>query len=138
MKAAWACGGHGAPGASAAFADKGTTATLSVGEAVGRIPSVIGISLIKLYRAVLSPLIGRECRYLPTCSEYAEEAILRYGLWAGFWIGFARIQRCGPFGASGFDPVPDVLSAGARWYTPWRYGRWTGRHIDPKTRLDLP
>lgn len=134
MRTACACGGHGAP---AAFAGKGT-ATLSVAGAVARIPSVIGIALIKLYRMVLSPLIGRECRYLPTCSEYTEEAILRYGLWAGFWIGCARIQRCGPFGASGFDPIPATLPSHAHWYTPWRYGRWTGRHIDPKTRLDRP
>jgi len=109
-----------------------------VAETVSRLPRQLGIVLIKLYRAVLSPLIGRECRYLPTCSEYTEEATLRHGLWAGFWIGLARIQRCGPFGASGFDPVPAALPAQARWYTPWRYGRWTGRHIDPKTRLDLP
>lgn len=110
----------------------------SLAGTLGRIPRSIGIALIKLYRAVLSPLIGRECRYLPTCSEYTEEAILRYGLWAGFWIGLARIQRCGPFGASGFDPVPEALPDRADWYTPWRYGRWTGRHIDPRTRLDLP
>jgi putative membrane protein insertion efficiency factor len=110
----------------------------SVMETLGRIPRLVGIALIRLYRAMLSPLIGRECRYLPTCSEYTEEAILRYGLWAGFWIGLARIQRCGPFGASGFDPVPEALASHAHWYMPWRYGRWTGRHIDPGTRLDLP
>jgi putative membrane protein insertion efficiency factor len=111
--------------------------SLRVVDFVSRLPRLIGIGLIRGYRALLSPLIGRSCRYLPTCSEYAEEAIRRFGLWAGAWIGFARIQRCGPFGASGYDPVPDALPGRARWYLPWRYGRWTGRHIDPGTRLDL-
>jgi putative membrane protein insertion efficiency factor len=135
MRAACACPGHsGRPAISAG----GRAAALSVAGTLERIPRLVGIALIKAYRAVLSPLIGRECRYLPTCSEYTEEAILRYGLWAGFWIGLARIQRCGPFGASGFDPVPAALPPHAHWFTPWRYGRWTGRHIDPKTRLDLP
>src|SRR5690606_4299246 len=106
--------------------------------ALGRLPGLAGIGLIRFYRLFLSPLIGRECRYLPTCSAYTEEAIARHGLWAGGWIGLARIQRCGPFGASGFDPVPEELPARARWYLPWRYGHWTGDHIDPKTRLDLP
>jgi putative membrane protein insertion efficiency factor len=105
---------------------------------LGRLPRLAGIGLIKAYRLLLSPLLGRQCRYLPTCSSYTEEAIARYGLWAGCWIGLARIQRCGPFGASGFDPVPEDLPAQARWYLPWRYGRWTGAHIDPKTRLDRP
>lgn len=105
---------------------------------LGRLPRLAGIGLIKAYRLMLSPLLGRQCRYLPTCSSYTEEAIVRYGLWAGCWIGLARIQRCGPFGASGFDPVPATLPARARWYLPWRYGQWTGAHIDPKTRLDLP
>lgn len=104
---------------------------------IGKLPGLVGIGLIRLYRLVLSPLIGRECRYLPTCSEYTEAAIVRYGLWRGFWIGLSRFQRCGPFGASGFDPVPDVLPGRARWYLPWRYGHWTGKHIDPNTRLDL-
>jgi putative membrane protein insertion efficiency factor len=131
------CGCHGHR-VSPAIAAGEQFSPRSVAETLGRIPRLIGIALIKLYRAVLSPLIGRECRYLPTCSEYTEEAILRYGLWPGFWIGLARIQRCGPFGASGFDPVPATLSSHAHWYTPWRYGRWTGRHIDPRTRLDLP
>jgi putative membrane protein insertion efficiency factor len=103
----------------------------------GRVPRVVGIGLIHGYQLLLSPLIGRQCRYLPTCSSYTEEAIGRYGLWAGTWMGVARLQRCGPFGASGFDPVPERLPPGAAWYAPWRYGLWTGAHIDPKTRLDL-
>jgi len=85
--------------------------------------------LIRLYRYTFSAFMGRTCRYMPSCSEYTEEAIARHGLWAGFWIGLARILRCNPWGASGIDPVPDELPAGARWYIPWRYGRWTGRHI---------
>ncbi len=105
--------------------------------APARLPGILGIGLIRLYRLFLSPWLGRQCRYLPTCSSYTEEAIGRYGLWAGIWIGLARLQRCGPFGASGVDPVPEALPDKARWYLPWRYGRWTGRHIDPKTRLDL-
>ena len=104
---------------------------------VGSLPGLLGIGLIRLYRLTLSPFIGRSCRYLPTCSEYTEEAIRKYGLWAGFWVGLSRLQRCGPLGASGFDPVPATLNEGARWYLPWRYGHWTGAHIDPKTRLDL-
>jgi putative membrane protein insertion efficiency factor len=101
-----------------------------------RLPAALGIGLVRLYRLLLSPWFGNTCRYLPTCSEYAEEAIARYGLWAGSWIGLARLQRCGPLGASGFDPVPEMLPAGAVWFMPWRYGRWTGRHIHPDTRLD--
>ncbi|MEJ1161123.1 membrane protein insertion efficiency factor YidD [Prosthecomicrobium sp. N25] len=85
--------------------------------------------LIRLYRYTLSAFMGRTCRYLPTCSEYTEEAIARHGLWAGGWIGLARILRCNPWGASGIDPVPAELPPRARWYMPWRYGRWTGRHI---------
>lgn len=103
---------------------------------VSRLPAYVGIGLIRLYRMTLSALLGRQCRYLPTCSEYAEGAIARFGLWRGLWMGLARIQRCGPGGASGYDPVPTELPAGAVWYLPWRYGRWTGAHIDPKTRLD--
>jgi hypothetical protein len=113
---------------------KGAAGFLST---AARAPRRVGIGLIKLYRVTLSPLLGRQCRYLPTCSEYTEEAVGRFGLWAGMWIGLARFQRCGPFGASGFDPVPEAPLRGAAWYAPWRYGHWTGRHIDPKTRLDL-
>lgn len=99
-------------------------------------PGLFGIGLIRLYKLTLSPFIGQNCRYLPTCSSYGEEAIRRHGLWAGGWMTLARFQRCGPFGASGYDPVPEPLPGEGRWYRPWRYGQWTGRHIDPKTRLD--
>ncbi len=102
-----------------------------------RLPRRAGLILIRGYRLTLSAFLGRQCRYLPTCSEYTEMAVMRFGLWAGVWIGLARIQRCGPNGASGYDPPPDALPSDAAWYRPWRYGRWTGAHIDPKTRLDL-
>ena len=81
-------------------------------------------ALIRLYQVSLSGLIGRECRYLPTCSAYADEAIQAHGLWAGGWMGAARICRCHPWGASGFDPPPARPPEGASWARPWRYGRW--------------
>ncbi len=84
---------------------------------------------IRLYQWTLSPLVGRHCRYAPTCSRYADEAIARHGAWAGLWMTAARLARCHPWGASGFDPVPDELPAGACWYKPWRYGRRSGRHM---------
>lgn len=90
--------------------------------------------LIWVYRVLLSPLLGRQCRYLPTCSQYTDEAIARYGAWTGLWLGLARIQRCRPFGAAGFDPVPDLPPDAAR--RPWRYARWNARHMDPASRLD--
>lgn len=89
--------------------------------------------LVRAYRLTFSAFMGRTCRYFPTCSEYTEEAIARFGLWAGFWIGLSRILRCHPWGANGWDPVPTELPPESRWYRPWRYGRWTGRHIT--TRL---
>lgn len=98
---------------------------------------VIAHGLIRLYQLALSPLIGRQCRYLPSCSAYTDEAIARFGFWAGGWMGLARILRCNPFGATGYDPVPEHLSPSYRWYAPWRAAFWTGAHIDPATRYDL-
>ncbi len=86
-------------------------------------------ALVRGYRYTFSAFMGRTCRYFPSCSEYTEEAIETYGLWAGFWIGLSRILRCHPWGASGWDPIPEELPRDSRWYMPWRYGRWTGRHI---------
>ncbi|RME97928.1 MAG: membrane protein insertion efficiency factor YidD [Alphaproteobacteria bacterium] len=87
---------------------------------------------ILLYRYSLSAFMGRECRYLPTCSEYAEEAIDRNGPWRGLWLVLARLSRCHPWGDSGFDPVPDIT--GERHpLAPWRYGRW--RMMRPQAGL---
>ncbi len=102
---------------------------------IGRWPRRAARALIRLYRVTLSALMGRRCRYFPTCSAYADEAIDRHGLWAGGWMALARILRCNPWGASGLDPVPETAEPTAVWYLPWRYGRWTGRHIPPGDRL---
>jgi hypothetical protein len=81
---------------------------------------------IRGYQLTLSGLIGRTCRHLPSCSEYADEAIRRHGFWAGGWMGLARICRCGPGGTSGLDFVCEEIPEAARPWTPWRYGRWRG------------
>ncbi len=80
--------------------------------------------LVLTYRYTLSAIMGRQCRYLPTCSDYSQEAFRRHGFWAGGWLTLARLQRCRPGGQSGFDPVPETLDPTARWYAPWRYGVW--------------
>ena len=95
-------------------------------DAVTHAPRLAGRGLIQAYRHTLSPLIGFHCRHLPTCSEYADEAIGRFGLWAGGWMALARLLRCHPFGSAGLDLVPAALPGKSRWYMPWRYGRWRG------------
>ena len=67
---------------------------------------------IYLYRWTLRPWLGWPCRHLPTCSDYALEAIERNGAWRGFWLTVARLSRCQPWGSAGFDPVPDVEPRG--------------------------
>ena len=64
------------------------------------------ILLIKTYQVTLSPLIGPNCRYHPTCSQYMIESIKKYGPFKGVWLGIKRIMRCHPWGGSGHDPVP--------------------------------
>lgn len=91
-----------------------------------RLPRRFGRALIWIYRHTLSPIVGYNCRHLPTCSVYGDEAIERFGLWAGGWMTLARLLRCNPFGTSGIDNVPVVAPQSARWYLPWRYGRWRG------------
>jgi putative membrane protein insertion efficiency factor len=71
-----------------------------------RILSLPLIALIKLYQWVLSPLIGPKCRFTPSCSHYAIEALKKYGIIKGGWLFIKRISRCHPWGGQGYDPVP--------------------------------
>lgn len=63
------------------------------------------VSLLRLYKATISPLLPPACRFVPTCSEYALEAIEKYGAPRGLWMGTRRILRCHPFHPGGYDPV---------------------------------
>ena len=89
---------------------------------------LFGMGFIRLYQLTLSSLIGNSCRHMPTCSEFGYEAIARHGLWAGGWMTFFRVTRCGPGGTSGFDPVPERLEERQVWWKPWRYWRRAGKH----------
>ena len=64
------------------------------------------IFLIKVYQNTISPLLGKNCRFVPTCSQYTIEAIAEYGAMRGILMGIKRIIRCNPFSKGGYDPVP--------------------------------
>lgn len=64
------------------------------------------LAAIRFYQSHISPLFGARCIYVPTCSEYARQAIARHGLPKGGWLALRRIARCHPFHAGGYDPVP--------------------------------
>ena len=102
-----------------------------LGAALRASPRRFGQAAVRLYRLILSPLVGFHCRHMPTCSQYSEEALDRFGLWAGGWMTLARLIRCQPWGTSGLDFVPAAAPRGARWYLPWRYGRWRGVNLVP-------
>jgi putative membrane protein insertion efficiency factor len=66
---------------------------------------VIAVYLLRFYKYAISPILPPVCRFTPTCSEYAAEAIEKYGFLKGFWLGLKRLSRCHPFSAGGYDPV---------------------------------
>jgi putative membrane protein insertion efficiency factor len=66
------------------------------------------IQLARFYRLAISPWLGANCRYDPTCSSYAIEALQHHGIFKGGWLAARRIGRCHPWGGSGYDPVPTV------------------------------
>ncbi|GGD90450.1 hypothetical protein GCM10011390_06510 [Aureimonas endophytica] len=67
---------------------------------------LLGLAFVRAYQLTFSGFVGGHCRHLPTCSEYAYEAIARHGLPKGGWLAAKRVARCGPFGTAGLDPVP--------------------------------
>ncbi|MGY4707856.1 membrane protein insertion efficiency factor YidD [Candidatus Bipolaricaulota sp. J31] len=79
-------------------------------------------SAIRFYQIAISPLLPSRCRFYPTCSEYAREAILRYGVVRGGWLAIRRLIKCGPWHPGGYDPVP-----GPRTPAPPREDRPAGR-----------
>lgn len=74
--------------------------------AVADLPAAAIILLVRLYQATLSPILGGQCRFQPTCSRYAIEALGKYGALKGGWLAVRRLLRCHPFSRGGYDPVP--------------------------------
>lgn len=72
----------------------------------GRAVRAVLLGLIRLYQLALSPWLGRQCRFDPTCSVYAAEALRRFGVRRGLWLAAKRLGSCHPWGRSGYDPVP--------------------------------
>ena len=63
------------------------------------------LSLINLYSYIISTILGNNCRFIPTCSEYTIESIIKFGFFKGVWLGIKRIVRCHPWGKSDYDPI---------------------------------
>jgi putative membrane protein insertion efficiency factor len=73
---------------------------------VGDVPRLVLLGAIKVYQSTVGPALPRSCRFEPTCSRYAYEAIERRGAILGTWLTLKRLARCHPWGGSGYDPVP--------------------------------
>jgi putative membrane protein insertion efficiency factor len=69
-------------------------------------PARVGLALIRAYKVLLSPWFTGSCRYVPGCADYTSEAVARFGLLRGSWLGARRLGRCHPLGGHGLDPVP--------------------------------
>lgn len=72
------------------------------------------IALLRIYKIALSPYLGSQCRFLPTCSDYARDAIVHHGAARGSWMAACRLCRCHPFAEGGYDPVPGTEADTAR------------------------
>jgi uncharacterized protein len=77
---------------------------------VSEFVTAVAVGVIRAYQYLVSPWLGGNCRYAPTCSEYAAEAMRQYGPIRGGWMALKRILRCNPWAAAGYDPVPDGCS----------------------------
>lgn len=70
------------------------------------------ISGIQIYRHMISPMRPASCRFMPTCSQYAVDAVSEYGVFRGGWLAMRRLLRCGPWHSGGWDPIPERADAG--------------------------
>ena len=70
------------------------------------------ISAIEIYRHMISPMRPASCRFMPTCSQYAVDAVTEYGVFRGGWLTLRRLLRCGPWHSGGWDPIPERADAG--------------------------
>lgn len=77
--------------------------------ATGQKMQSILILLIRVYQTILSPVIGNHCRFYPSCSSYALEALEKHGFARGLWLSLRRVSRCHPWHEGGFDPVPERI-----------------------------
>lgn len=73
---------------------------------LAHLPRRCAVAAVRFYQRFISPLLPDSCIYIPTCSQYAVEAISKYGVLKGCWLGFKRILRCNPWRDGGYDPVP--------------------------------
>ena len=81
-------------------------ATMSLDKSLAQLPRRGLLALIWIYQSTIGPTLPAACRYQPTCSRYAAEAIERHGALRGSWLAIKRLGRCHPFGGHGYDPVP--------------------------------
>lgn len=72
------------------------------------------LALLRAYKRWISPMLGQHCRFHPSCSVYTMQAVERFGVFRGLWLGMKRIGRCHPFHPGGHDPVPDAPDPGAK------------------------
>jgi putative membrane protein insertion efficiency factor len=71
------------------------------------VPRRLAVMVIRIYQKLVSPRLGANCRYSPTCSSYTAEAITKFGVFKGTWLGMKRVGRCHPLREGGYDPVPE-------------------------------
>ena len=76
-------------------------------ESASAVAKTLLLTVLAAYRLFVSPLLGPSCRFAPSCSAYASEAVRRHGAWWGGWLAARRIAHCHPWNAGGYDPVPD-------------------------------
>jgi len=79
---------------------------------MNRVGTRIGLRLLQLYQISLSPLFGPACRFEPSCSQYAAEALEKFGFARGSWLALCRLARCHPLGKTGYDPIPGRVGDG--------------------------